>query len=296
MNSALKHAAERILIVAGAARLAARRFNDGVLVLAYHNIVPDDTGVTGDGSLHLARSEFARQLDILAESHSVVPIDALFRDPLSKTGPLVAITFDDAYAGAINIGITELVKRQMPATVFVAPGLLGSVPWWDAVAESGAVPEKIREYALGALRGDASAILGWARDSSTSNSAPPLPRIAGESELSEIAATPGITFASHSWSHCNLATLSCSELEAELTRPVEWLRSRFPAVVPYLSYPYGIRSDTVERVAEQAGYIGAFRIDGGWMMPPIRQRYALRRLNIPAGLSADGFRLRLAGL
>ena len=269
-------------------------------MLAYHNIVPDGEHVAGDTSLHLPQREFARQLDILAESHDVVPIDALLGDSATQR-PRVIITFDDAYAGALTAGVEELAKRGMPATIFVAPALLGCVPWWDTLADPkhGTVSGDVRRHALEALRGNATAILGWAQRASSAveDPHPTLPRIATEAELGGIASKPGITLASHSWSHQNLCGSDRgTELEAELLRPLAWLRSRFAAVVPWLTYPYGLSSGTVQKAAENAGYLGAFRIEGGWMPPSAPQPYALPRLNIPAGLSIDGFRLRLAGL
>ena len=267
-------------------------------MLAYHNIVPDGEHAAGDASLHLPQREFARQLDALAESHEVVPLDALFRDSITQR-PRVIITFDDAYDGAISAGIEELTRHQMPATIFVAPALLGSTPWWDSLADPkvGAVPDDVRRHALEELHGDANAILGRAKLASPAlTAASTFPRIATEAELKVGAAKPGITLASHTWAHQNLASLRGADLESELLRPLQWLRPRFPAIVPWLSYPYGLFSESVQTAAQNAGYIGAFRIDGGWIPRSSKPSYALPRLNIPAGLSLNGFRLRLAGL
>ena len=71
---------------------------------------------------------------------------------------------------------------------------------------------------------------------------------------------------------------------------------RFAGVLPWLTYPYGLYSAATERAVERAGYAGAFRVDGGWMSSTSDRRYALPRLNVPAGMSIDGFKMRLAGL
>jgi hypothetical protein len=39
-----------------------------------------------------------------------------------------------------------------------------------------------------------------------------------------------------------------------------------------------------------------FLVDGGWLPPRPDNLFALPRLNVPAGLSADGLALRLSGL
>ncbi|MDP9203240.1 MAG: polysaccharide deacetylase family protein [Gemmatimonadota bacterium] len=299
MDSAFKHLAERALIASGIGHLARRRVAGRTLILAYHNVLPDGEQASGDSSLHLPQRDFARQLDVLADSHEVVRIDSLFADSRPARRPKVVITFDDAYAGALSIGVEELMKRGMPATIFVAPALLGEVTWWDALSEPtyGAVPNDLRRHALETLAGDGKAILRWADTSlPRSGSRSTLPRIATMSELEDIASEPGMTLGSHSWSHANLRALGGPELEKELLRPLQWLRSRFTTVTPWLTYPYGLFSDAVQRAAANAGYRGAFRIDGGWMPRSPDSPYAIARLNIPSGLSLDGFRLRLAGL
>ena len=299
MNSALKNFAEHALIASGIARIASRRLRERTLVIAYHNVVPDGESPSGDESLHLPRREFARQLDALQRSHEVVPLEELSRTSPSTRRQRVVITFDDAYVGALTVGVEELVKRGMPGTIFVAPALLGCVPWWDTLAEParGGVPDDLRRHALDVLGGDADAIIKWARSASTPpKSASRLPRIATDSQLAEVASKPGITLGSHTWSHPNLCALAGDDLEAELIRPLQWLRSRFAAVVPWLSYPYGLFNDTVQRAATSAGYVGALRIEGGWMPRSPHSSHAVPRLNVPSGLSIDGFRLRLAGL
>jgi peptidoglycan/xylan/chitin deacetylase (PgdA/CDA1 family) len=309
VNRTLKHLAERTLTATGVARLARQRLRGRTLVLAYHNIVPDDGVVAGDRSLHLPRREFARQLDRLQNSFDVVPLGALWElgrsSGVARSGsrargrrPRIAITFDDAYAGAVNAGVEELVKRKMPATIFVAPALLGIVPWWDILAEQhgGVMPDELREHALRELGGRTDAILKERKATREGNWGVGLAKIASEAELSRAAARPGISLGSHTWSHQNLTCLSGATLDTELSRPMEWLRSRFPSVVSWVSYPYGLFSDAVESAARGCGYDGAFRIEGGWVRRSIASPYAVPRLNVPSGLSIDGFRLRLSGL
>jgi peptidoglycan/xylan/chitin deacetylase (PgdA/CDA1 family) len=207
------------------------------------------------------------------------------------------ITFDDAYAGALTAGVDEVVRRGLPATIFVAPALLGSTPWWDIVADqtSGIIPDRLQRYALEELGGHSSKILRWAQSEMEPMAASTLPRIGTEAQLKTAASKPGITLASHSWSHPNLCALMDTELEMELTKPLQWLQSRFDAVAPWLSYPYGCFSDSVQNAAAKVGYVGSFRVDGGWVPASKPPAHAIPRLNIPNGLSLNGFRLRLAG-
>lgn len=294
----LKRAAERLLL--GPARLARMLLGGRVIVLAYHNIVPDGESIAGDRSLHLPQRAFARQLDILSRTHDVVSLDSLLDAPAGGR-PRAVVTFDDAYAGAVSAGIAELVRRGLPATIFVAPGLLdGQRFWWDQLAAAaGDVPEDLRDYALVEMAGASERVVASARQRGVPLLSLPS-HAAGASlqALTRAAAQPGITVGSHTWSHPNLCRLSSTELGQELTRPLQWLRERFPSALPWLAYPYGIASESVSRTAAAAGYKGAFLVHGGWLPQNTRalNQHMLPRLNVPAGLSDDGFRLRTSGL
>ena len=136
MNRGLKHLAEAAIVGSGLTRLTRYAHRSRVLVLAYHNIVPNGETADGDWNLHLPQHEFALHLDTIGRTHDVVPLASIF-DPPTRARPRVAITFDDAYAGALHAGLRELERRGMPSTIFVAPGLLGRVTWWDALAKPG---------------------------------------------------------------------------------------------------------------------------------------------------------------
>jgi peptidoglycan/xylan/chitin deacetylase (PgdA/CDA1 family) len=299
VNRSVRHSLEWILVRGGASRIARARLKSRTLVLAYHNVLPESAHPAGDRSLHLPQREFASQLDILRESHDVVPLKEVLLPPNSKR-PRVAITFDDAYSGALTAGVTELAMRGLPATFFVAPALLAGTTWWDELAApaTGVIPDDARQHALTVLGGNGQQVLTWAATTTapTTKSTTALPRIGTEAELTAASVKNGITFGVHTWSHPNLCSLSDAELRSELERPHEWLRARFRNVIPWLSYPYGLCDDRVERVAADSGYVAALRIDGGWISPGRISPYAIPRLNVPAGISRNGFRLRLSGL
>lgn len=284
--------------LADAGRLTRRR---GVLVLAYHNIVPSGVEVRGDRSLHLPEALFAAQLESLRATHDVVPFDTLFNaDGARGRRPRAVITFDDAYRGAVTVGLRHVVARALPATVFVAPAFVGGrFFWWDVVTQAGAPgpTESLRKFALEECRGMDDVVRQWAEGSGYRLSALPADAAcASENELRMASKLPGITFASHSWSHPNLVRLRPTELDEELARPLAWLGERFGNVVPVLSYPYGLASPTVERAAASAGYRAGVLVTGGWTARRPRNPFALPRLNVPAGLSPNGFVLRTAGL
>ena len=164
MRASLKRAVESLLVRSGAVGVARHRRRRRPAILAYHNVVPDDTPLQGDRSLHVPLSRFRQQLDLLRETHDVVPLDSLREsDATAKERPVAAITFDDAYRGAVTTAVAELVKRGVPGTIFVAPGLLGDRSfWWDDLAHgANGLSDSLRRKALEELGGREAAIRDW---------------------------------------------------------------------------------------------------------------------------------------
>lgn len=300
MRAALKGLAEAALLYGGPAALSRRRRGSRTLILAYHNILPDSGRPGRDESLHLPRHAFAEQLDALAEHCDVIPLGQALNGAGNGDRPRVAVTFDDAYHGAVTAGAAELARRNLPATFFVAPGFLGGRSfWWDSIVVPGSpvLPDLVRSQALDSYAGRDAQIREWARVQGWSLDEPdPASRCSTEQDLLVALDHPGITVGSHTWSHPNLPRLAGTELEMELRRPLEWLRERFVRVLDWLSYPYGLASPAVETAAKDAGYAAAVLVSGGWMGERTENPFVIPRFNVPAGISLEGFRLRLSGL
>jgi peptidoglycan/xylan/chitin deacetylase (PgdA/CDA1 family) len=252
--------------------------------------------------LYVTQQRFAAQLDILAEVADVVPladIDTPATAP-RDVRPRVAITFDDAYQGAVTCAVDELEARRMSATIFVAPGCLGGrVFWWDALSHgAGHMDDAVRAHALETLAGSDAAIIAWARDSGIQvrTDLPAYARSATTRELQNAIARSGITVGSHTWSHVNVARVNEADLESEMNQSLSWLRAEAGSkCIPWLAYPYGLESDLSRRAAESAGYVFALRIEGGWHRRTDVPALARPRLNVGAGMSDNAFRARILG-
>ncbi len=210
----------------------------------------------------------------------------------------VAITFDDAYQGAVTYGIAAVTEAGLAATVFVSPSFLdGRGFWWDAlVGDDGQLREEDRADALCKGRGLDVEVRARAQDQGKVLVVPDVhARGATEVSLGEVARLPGITLGAHTWSHPNLTRLTQAELMPEMKRPLAWLRDRYASTRPWLSYPYGLSSPTIESAAAMAGYTAGLCVTGGHMKVAPGNLFALPRLNVPAGLSAKGLELRLSG-
>lgn len=295
MRTRIKSLLERVLrrSVGNPARMRGRS-----LVLAYHNVVPDGFQELGDRSLHLSFSSFRRQLDLLQAHCRLTSLPDLLdqRPPPERLS--VAITFDDAYAGAVELALPELARRGLPGTLFVAPGLLGAPSfWWDELAHaSGGLSESVRKMALDTHGGSSDRIRAALGERGSATRLPEWYRCAEMEAVLALGHSGDLALGAHSWTHPNLTCLSHAELTTELTRPLEWLQATHGRTLRVLAYPYGIHSAEVRTAAQTAGYDAALRVEGGWLQRVAGDRYAVPRYNVPAGLSEDGFVLRLAGV
>src|SRR3954462_6457110 len=135
MRAAIKGVIEQTLGASGAVSMLRRRRAGQVFIIAYHNVVPDDSAPAGDLANHLRLSDFVEQLTELVKTHDVVPLSRAVDAAKPGGRPRASITFDDAYRCAVLQAIPELVRRNFPATIFVTPAFLGGkFFWWDALA------------------------------------------------------------------------------------------------------------------------------------------------------------------
>jgi peptidoglycan/xylan/chitin deacetylase (PgdA/CDA1 family) len=303
-RTAAKETVERVIWSSGLPSLLRRRLRDSALVLAYHNVVPDDSTPIGDRSLHLPRAAFAAQLDTLMQTHDVVTLEEALGLTVARgttrRRPFAAITFDDAYRGALTLGVAELRSRGLPAAVFVAPAFVGDGTfWWDAVRWPIGAPdgEAFRQIALEQHRGVDLAVREYAVSLGYEiQQLPDYARCVTEGELHAVARAGDVALGSHTWSHPNLAALRGETLRAELELPFAWLRERFARVLPVIAYPYGRWSPETTAAARAAGYAAGLRVDGGWLHTQRANRLAAPRVDVPSGLSRAGFALRASGL
>ncbi len=303
----VRAAGERALLLA-----PPRAPRGGRLVLAYHNVVPDAQACGGDGSLHLPVAAFAEQLGMLRREADVVPLATLLAAPAAGRDRLVAVTFDDAYASALTVGLPCCAAHDVPSTVFVAPGLLGSIPAWDRHAAAGHWAAADRAHFLWQQQGLDAALPAppWTAPLAPPSSVPPpipvpLPELlercrlaTADAVLAAVAAGRGrVTLGNHSWRHANLGALDAATVRQEVRATTAWLaKHAATAAVPVLAYPYGIPPRDPDAALADAGVAQALCVTGGWMTShDARAPWRLPRWNVPAGISPHGFRLRLRG-
>jgi peptidoglycan/xylan/chitin deacetylase (PgdA/CDA1 family) len=94
--------------------------------------------------LAVTRERFAKHLEYLGSRFQPVPL-AQIHDPGPATVPRVAVTFDDGYADNLIAAEPLLEEHQVPATIFICTGNLGTRRefWWDELERILLEPETL---------------------------------------------------------------------------------------------------------------------------------------------------------
>lgn len=274
-----------------------RQVRSGALILAYHNVVRERHTPAGDPGLHLSADRFHEQLQALRRHFHAIPLAELV-DRIRRHLPLrglVALTFDDGYRGAFEVGVPILRDLGMPATFF----LVGEPPeaeqsfWWDHPAVVRDDAESHRTLRLHELRGDQTAIvaaLGPSGEERVPASYRPLPLDTALATLPE-----GIEIGAHSQRHRNLTRLSAEELETDLVECRLAIERRVGVRPTLFAYPYGAWDRRVRDAVRAVGYSAAVTLDSHFAAHD-SDPWALPRLNIPASLEAPTFDCWIAGI
>ena len=121
-----------------------RRFVPGALILMYHRV----TNLANDPYLLAVSPEnFNQQLDYIKSTCYVMPLlelnEAIQKGNLPNRA--VAITFDDGYIDVLEQAYPILKSKQLPATVFVTSGQIGSQRefWWDDLERVLLLPDNL---------------------------------------------------------------------------------------------------------------------------------------------------------
>jgi peptidoglycan/xylan/chitin deacetylase (PgdA/CDA1 family) len=219
----------------------------GTCVVLYYHVVKAEE-----------RERFARQMDILIAVARPISIG---NPPELEPGVhYAAVTFDDGFRETIEIVLPELKKKNIPVTVFVPTGCLGSEPPW--------ISDRSSHHYGGA--------------------------ILAEDEIRKIDAEPLVSFGSHCVTHRPLPTLSDDEARDEIFRSKSDLEATLDQQVGMLSLPHGAFGQRHVDWAKQAGYRRAFSIT------PIlafsdRDEFVVGRVRVDPTDWPIEFRLKLLG-
>lgn len=250
-------------------------------VLAYHGVGTEVHAPV----MHVTPERLRAQLLYLRDEFECVRLSTLverWRAGKSTRG-LVAVTFDDAYAGVGELAAPVLRDLGVPATIFVTSGTAraGSPYWWDAaeldrLSATGEWSDVPAAVGLGALprtpesmNAVREAVLGNHAGRWPASDAAQDPGGVWRShtfdELRALAAADDLfDFGVHTVTHPALPLLGRSEQVHELRECLRALEAELPAsrVLPVVAYPYGLYDGVTIAAAREAGMTAGMSIEG----------------------------------
>ena len=276
----------------------------------------------------LVADEFARQIDFLTDHYTILHLDEII-ERLHRGRPLpprtACVTFDDGFRNVATTAFPILQRRQVPATVFLVTGLVGTrQPAWpdllyyrvahtirDAVRFKGVeyrldsdgdraaayreMVEQLKSMGL-AEREDHLARLA---ESLGDLRVPPEAEVAtlDWSEVDVLARTGLVRFGSHTHTHPILSRCQPEVQREELETSRDVLRERGLSAELF-AYPNGSPADftaDTQVLLREAGYrCGLSTIPG--INRPDADLYALQRVNVGSDTLGRQFALRMTGL
>ena len=245
----------------------------GVGVLMYHRVAEE---AVDPWNLCVTPRHFDEQMSVLAAARAHVRLSdaARARDRLHPGVNRFAVTFDDGYVDNLVNALPVLERYEVPATIFVASGMVGAKRefWWDALERvilgAHALPPKLLLKIDGQERtfevdSEASErrralfqelwscvfnmvpekqhrvvdeIIAW---SGCERTAPAGRLPVNAEELAQLAAHPLITIGSHTIDHVSLTDCAPENQRAQIDGGRRMLEEMIGAPVATFAYPYG---------------------------------------------------------
>lgn len=266
-----------------ARRLSPSHSAGNAVVLMYHRIGPPGTA---DGGVMVSSTHFGQHLQALRDHFVTVPLAELVASLAAGAAPRrsVAITFDDGYVDNLTAAKPLLERHDVPATVFVVSGYVGSGRrfWWDELericTSPATLPERLELATRGSSRAwdvDAGAdrrplfrelreLLGGLEEDEREDAlaqlqvwANPAP---GEGELETLSAdqlrelhrSGLVDIGAHTVTHPRLTDLPSEHQLDEIRGSVRQLAEYIDRGVTLFSYPFGAHDETTVACAREA--------------------------------------------
>ena len=178
-------------------------------VVLYYHSVPSEQAC-----------RFSKQMDLLIKLTTPIAITALAE--CTGEDHYSSVTFDDVFQNVLDNAVPELVKREIPAAMFVTTGLLGQAAKW------------------------------WPADSVEAQQ-----KIVSAAELRDLPPHL-ITVGSHTVNHPMLTLLSETEARRELSSSKSELRRILERDISSFSFPYSVFNQQLAQLCHEVGYTHVF--------------------------------------
>ncbi len=224
----------------------------------YHMI--SELSLPGESQHRCSPKLFARHMAYLSSRRKTVvslsDIARYLNGDCSLANNSVAVTLDDGYRDNFEHAFPILKEYDLPATIFLAAGLVG---------------EDVGIFS-GETSSPAKAMLTW-------------------SQIREMRKTK-IEFGSHTITHPRLSKLSREEAEKEITLSKVMIESQLGCPVDSFAYPYGDHTREHKQIAIETGYTIACSARSGFNRPE-SDPFLLRRIEVHGNDSVWNLALKI---
>jgi peptidoglycan/xylan/chitin deacetylase (PgdA/CDA1 family) len=311
----------------GSLPLVRRLRSSSAAIVMYHGVT--DQVLPVPSWCQLPAAAFGEQIEYLARHYTLLPLREIV-DRMERRLPLpsrpAAVTFDDGFRNVLSTALPVLQRHQVPATVFLVTGLVGTrQPAWPdrlflTVAD---YPDQRLEWQgrtwelrnpldrLNAYRDLASQLKrlpGVQKEEELRQLTEHLggyPMVTGDSplatldwdEVDQLAHTGLIDFGSHTHTHPILSRCTAATQEAELRTSRDLLRERLGRA-DLFAYPNGGADDftpETRQLLSDLGYRAAVSTISG-LNTLNTDPYGLRRVAVGHDTTLSQFALGLTGL
>jgi peptidoglycan/xylan/chitin deacetylase (PgdA/CDA1 family) len=319
------------------ARPLARLFAGQGSCLMYHRICDDQQAAIASDSNFLPNQElvvsagaFEQQMAFLARHYNCITLaEAIGQIKAGRLEPDSAIvTFDDGYLDNLTLALPILRKYQVPATVYVATGLVEHAAslWWYELEHLIRVRSRLhiqwqKRHIRFSLLGPSQKYKAYFHLNrllkgmspaeqedfmAAVRSGPQQPRFNSASlmlrrrQLQLLAADPLITIGAHTHHHLVLSRLPEIRLRHEINRSRDLLQSWLERPITHLAYPFGGNQQAGKReflTARELGFESAVTTRLGHIHGFHRKHLlALPRVAIGYQDCMERFEWKLSGL
>jgi peptidoglycan/xylan/chitin deacetylase (PgdA/CDA1 family) len=299
---------------------------DQFLVLMYHRVIPRRERDGLQPGMYVEPASFDAHLDFFSRHFEIRSVSEL-----CTAAPVVGgqrrkvhacyLTFDDGWADFYRYAFPLLVKHQVPATVFLPTGFVGTARrFWterlgllcaaamqrgtfaalgDYVRQSLSLSEvgatqvtAFQEQLIQCLKAfrlvEIEGILGQLESLFGVIATEADRDFLSWEEIEEMQRSGLVTFGSHTENHLLLTTLCDREIQCELVNSKQALLARRLGTMSNLSfcYPNGNYNAVAISELDRSGYGCAFTTRSGWNTPAT-PRFELNRVGVHQDIAAS---------
>lgn len=274
------------------------------IILMYHRVLPSNNQLTIpiQPGMYVSTKGFKIHLSYLASKFSIIPLEELV-DRLKKDKDIsncCAITFDDGWLDNYTYAFPILRKLQVPTTIFLVSGYVGSYRWFWSEEVSWCLYASVRKSIHASLlpvdlrnvvfeirsKGQGkmevlvdkflSQMKSWPMERRTEVVRKCM-RLRQDTKLAkdrllmnweevrEMSQSELITFGSHTMSHALLDQLPVRLVREEIEGAIRVIEEKTGRPTDLFAYPNGNYNDSVIRVLNEVGVKAAVTTKRGYV-------------------------------